>query len=433
MHRMNLACAVCLLSLLPSPGLGQDSAKHGATSAWTSRREANAAYKRKEFATCARLFEQAAASTKAGEVANDCYNAACCYARAENPEKAFEMLRRSIKAGYRRLNHIKGDSDLVSLRADSRWEQLLGTIVVPPIQITRNVTTDPAKASFVYEDVHNFRHAMARIAAGDDAMETLQAEYFGKASPGLRQFVEKYGLTADALAESLEKRPGQYELIGERLAQLEAREASIREFFVRFKEVVPLAVFPPTYFLVADYSGIASGSPEGQLITLERRTRASIERVETVIVHELAHFQQLVLTGPPAFYSVFGDKKSLLALTIREGAAEFIADRVTNRITQEDARDYVLEHEADVWNRFQAEREGSDTSGWMWSRPSDPSQPRDVAYALGSRIVQAFYDQAENKAEAIREVLSVTDYPRFLERSGYASQFSSHSASPATR
>jgi hypothetical protein len=59
----------------------------------------------------------------------------------------------------------------------------------------------------------------------------------------------------------------------------------------------------------------------------------------------------------------------------------------------------------------------------MFAVPSDPDQPVDLGYVVGARIVQAFYDRADDKAWAVREILSITDYEGFLERSGYAEQF----------
>ena len=61
---------------------------------------------------------------------------------------------------------------------------------------------------------------------------------------------------------------------------------------------------------------------------------------------------------------------------------------------------------------------------WMFSDPSDPEQPIDVGYVMGARIVEAFYDKAEDKKEAVQEILSITDYADFLDRSGYSEKFS---------
>ena len=68
---------------------------------------------------------------------------------------------------------------------------------------------------------------------------------------------------------------------------------------------------------------------------------------------------------------------------------------------------------------------GRKTSGWMWSKPSNSDQPRDIGYALGSRIVEAYYDNATDKRQAMQDILSVTNYSKLLKRSGYATQFPS--------
>jgi hypothetical protein len=83
----------------------------------------------------------------------------------------------------------------------------------------------------------------------------------------------------------------------------------------------------------------------------------------------------------------------------------------------------VLEHEKGLWERFRQEMNSRETGEWMWKTPSDPDQPPHVAYMLGYRIVEAYYNRAENKNEAVREILAVTDYPAFLKRSGYADRF----------
>lgn len=395
MGRMILVCLAGLW-LMPPTGFGQEATKDNAQTAATSRSQANTAYEKKNYVACARLFEQAASLSAGGSVVNDYYNAACCHARARNMDDAFATLERAIEAGYRNLNHIKDDSDLEFLHDDSRWKKLLVTIKVPPIRITTDISKNPNDAPFVYDDIRHFLHAMTLVSTDDDLLPILQAEYFDKGSPGLKMYIEKYALTPEGLAAAIKKRPDKYRQLGERMAQLQARESSIREALVRFADFVSNAIFPPTYFLVADYSGVASGSPEGQLITLERRTSDSIERIETLIVHELVHFQQLVSAGSEKFYAVFGEEKSLLALTIREGTAEFIADRVTGRMSQEDARAFTLEHEEEIWKRFQLQKSSRDTGDWMWSTPSDPDQPRDLAYAFGAHIVEAYYKQASD-------------------------------------
>ena len=293
----------------------------------------------------------------------------------------------------------------------------------PEIVITDNVRQSADDAEFVFDDANNFVRAMELAAGGASLASTLEKEYFGKASAGLKQMLVKYPFTVDDLVKAMGRYPEDYERVAENVEMLEARLPDLRAAYRRYKEFAPDIVFPPTYFLVDRHRGIGSGSPDGQLITIESKTEESIGRIETLLIHELTHFQQLVAAGSDEFYALFGPKKSLLGLTIREGTAEFVADRITQRMTQEDARDYVIDNEAQIWKRFQTQMMSAETSDWMWSSPADPDQPRDIAYAFGARIVEAYYENAPDKRKALREIFAVIDYEQLLQRSGYAEKF----------
>lgn len=60
---------------------------------------------------------------------SDKYNAACSWALAENKNKAFFYLEKVAKEDkWDRLSHLMTDTDLRSLRSDSRWEGLIATV-----------------------------------------------------------------------------------------------------------------------------------------------------------------------------------------------------------------------------------------------------------------------------------------------------------------
>jgi hypothetical protein len=191
-----------------------------------------------------------------------------------------------------------------------------------------------------------------------------------------------------------------------------------REEFSELKSYIPDIVYPPTYFLIGAYRGIGSGSREGQLITVEKWSNP-IEGKTTMIVHELVHFQQAMAVGPDKYTALYGPEKNLLGLCIREGTAEFFANLVTGKITQDKAIDFTLKNKKTLWEQFIKEMHGRETGDWMWSKPSDPEQPGQVGYVIGYQIVEAYYKNAKDKEQALREILSVTDYPAFLEKSQY--------------
>lgn len=85
--------------------------------------QANSLYERGEFQASAESFERALALQEGH--ANNYYNAACSWALAANPDKAFAFLEQALDRGYRNTNLLSSDSDLSSLRDDERWESIL--------------------------------------------------------------------------------------------------------------------------------------------------------------------------------------------------------------------------------------------------------------------------------------------------------------------
>jgi predicted enzyme related to lactoylglutathione lyase len=289
-------------------------------------------------------------------------------------------------------------------------------------RLTTDVAEDAAQAVFVYEDVEHFIDAAEAIAGAADPVEALQTKYLDRASPGLRMFIEKYDLTTDRLLKAMKKHPGEYARLDETLKLLKAQEPSSKKIYAELKKVISDAVFPPTYFLVAGYRGIGSGSKEGPLISIEKESAESIEGdLGATLVHEMVHMQQLAAVGE-AYFAIFsGEERTLLALSIREGAATFFAELVAGGSEHKNlARDYLRAHEKELWEAFREDMLGHETGDWLWQRPANPDQPQDVGYAIGAAIVEAFYNNARDKQAAAREIMAMTDYPAFLVKSGYA-------------
>ncbi len=302
----------------------------------------------------------------------------------------------------------------------SVWTLALAAVISLPASAQFNVTPDPARAPLVYEDLHNFARAFEQLSGAEDSIAVLQAEYFDKATPGLTAFIEDYDLSPERLLAAIREHPAEYATVGDKIPVLMEEESRYRGSYADLAAIVPNAQFPPTYFLVGSYRGIGSGSKAGTLITIERRSFESLRgHITSLLVHEMSHIQQALAMGIEQYQLIYGPERSLLAFTIREGVAEYLADRVTGRMTQEEGRSFVEQHERELWQRFEPEMLGSETGDWMWSQPADPEQPRHVAYVLGARIVSVYYENARDKDQAIHDILAVTDYPAFLERSGY--------------
>ena len=91
---------------------------------------AHAANDAKQYAKCAELYLAIADRPDAPRpIQRDAaYNAGCCYAQDGKPDAAFPQLERAVALGMRDKVHVERDTDLVKVRSDARWPELLAAI-----------------------------------------------------------------------------------------------------------------------------------------------------------------------------------------------------------------------------------------------------------------------------------------------------------------
>ena len=188
-----------------------------------------------------------------------------------------------------------------------------------------------------------------------------------------------------------------------------------------YKRILPNTMFPPTYLIVGDYSGIANGSKFGQLVTIERATD-NLEKLYNTIIHELTHFQQAFSMGIDKYIGAYNKKDNMLDLILREGGAEFITYKLVRKNEEQFKRlkDYEKD-ELELWDKFKKDLEKQDKSFWLTivSKENNNGYPMFLGYPLGYKIVAAFYNQAEDKTKAVGEILNITDASEFLKKSKY--------------
>lgn len=79
-------------------------------------------YQLRLYASAAEFYDKANRIEGTGR---DYYNAACCFALANNKEKSFENLVMAIEYGFVSKQQYESDADLELLRSDGRWNEIL--------------------------------------------------------------------------------------------------------------------------------------------------------------------------------------------------------------------------------------------------------------------------------------------------------------------
>jgi hypothetical protein len=270
----------------------------------------------------------------------------------------------------------------------------------------RRPTADPDSARLVTSDIALFWDVLDRAAA-DSLTPLLQREYLERGTRGLRDFIPGRILSAERLAQMITSNRPRYDAIRASSLRVTEAEPGIRAAFRALKERYPDAVFPDVYFVIGRFNSGGTVSPNGLLIGAEMY--GDPQRFPSIVAHELIHFQQRPLTAQP----------SLLVQSFREGGADFVGEMIAGVHINSAAHTYGMAHERELWKEFQEQMHGTSYTGWMYGDPPG-ERPADLGYFIGFRIAKAYYERAEDKAAALRDILQAADVAGILARSGYA-------------
>jgi Predicted Zn-dependent protease (DUF2268) len=298
--------------------------------------------------------------------------------------------------------------------------ELIAWLFGPALALAQS--EDPLAAHFVTSDLDHFWEAYD--AAGPDySPGVFERLYFARGSAGLEDFVAERIGDSTKLVAAIRKYPRYYAALRESTAKISGFDKAMRASFMALEYLYPPAVYPDVYFLIgrmnsggttseralligADMYGRTAGSALDELDDWRRQVVKSVDEIPYIVAHELVHFAQH-----------YPDDKSLLAAAITEGTADFIGELISGRHINAAVHVWAAPREAGLWQEFKARMHGTDYGGWLYS--SQAGRPNDLGYWMGYRIVACYYDAATDKGHAVRDILNIDDFERFLGESGY--------------
>lgn len=281
-----------------------------------------------------------------------------------------------------------------------------------------NYPRSPQEAKVVYPDLIHFVEAYHSLNADSDTLQVLQTMYFDRGSDGLKEFIGRHQLTPELLKGAMQDAPERYALLSGFLADIIRVEDTYRELMMEFGNVLPNAMYPPTYLLVGANRGIGQASMAGQLVTVTRATD-NMEKLRKIMVHELSHFQQAMTMGGQKYVELYSSPNNMLGICLREGGAEFITSLVLGDITQSAALKYIEKDETTLKNRFLEDIKTQNQDFWLWASLNQRAHPGLLGYAMGYKICKTFYEGAPDGPAALQDILFMEDPDAFIEASGY--------------
>ena len=288
---------------------------------------------------------------------------------------------------------------------------LAGAAAAAPPKLPEIRTADVARFYALYDAAHG------QLSAG-----TLQRDYLDPGSPSLHEFAKLRNVTGQSMAAELKTHPEVYANARRCLAALPGVKRRLTAAFARFAALYPEAKFPPVAIVVGRGKPVGITNPSGVSVGLEALCAADImdpnieDRFVHVIAHEYGHIQQsaaLQALNP-------GDPgATVLTMSLVEGVGEFTAELISGGVGEPALLQWTKGREGEIERAFVRDEDKTDLSAWMYNGPGDARRPSDLGYWVGYRIVKAYYANAADKHQALRDIYEMADPKAFLARSGW--------------
>ncbi len=265
-------------------------------------------------------------------------------------------------------------------------------------------------------DVDRFYQLYDRTR-GQPTAEQLQRDYLDGGSAGLHQFAKARRITGEAIAANLGRNPQVYVDAKRCMAALPATRTRLKASLQKLVELYPEARLPAVTVAVGRGKPVGTASADsGVQIGLEALCATDWlnpdveDRFVYVLAHEYVHVQQA-----QAFLET--EQATVLESALMEGAAEFVGELISGEVAYLHLKHNTQGLEKAIETKFQADMDKRDLSDWLYN--SKPGNPGDLGYWVGYRIVKAYYQNASDKRQALRDIIGLQDARQFLARSGW--------------
>lgn len=289
---------------------------------------------------------------------------------------------------------------------------------------TSRASNKPNSSKIYTSDIKNFYKAFdLALNDIDNAKRIFKKEYFSKGTKGLKDFYKIYIKDLDKFTKFVIRHKEFYSSIRKDISNIDDLKKQIYSNFENFKTLYPNAVFPDVYFVIGKFNSNGTISKRGLLIGTEilcktentntenwnkniLRISLSRNHIPITVSHELIHFNQSKMED---------ESTNLLAKSMREGSAEFIAELISGE-TDGDYSEFKGK-EIKIWTDFKKDKNKSIWSSWKSWHSSSEKRPKNAGYWTGYLICKAYYEQVKDKNKAVLDILSIKNYDEFYEKS----------------
>jgi uncharacterized protein YjaZ len=356
-----------------------------------------------------------------GDKPNDLLRAVVACTLAGDTANAFIYLEKALAMGYSYKGYLNSSDELFALQVSPKWKALQAKYPKAP------VNTDPRKARLITSDVDNFWDAYDRAQKDTANRKAIYKKYYvDKGTVGLQDYLGAKVRTMNGFVKSHDLHPKFYASIRNNTLTVPQQKKQMLANMITFKKIYPQAQFPDIYFVIGSYTSGGTASDNGLLIGLDQSVRSpevdqselsiweknnfpDLAELPHLVAHELIHFQQDDL----------GPDSTLLKAVLVEGMADFLATISSGSSINTRLQVYGKGREKQIWTDFKKEMYHSSSRNWIGNSDQETEDhPADLGYWVGYQICKAYYDKSTDKKKAVYDMLHITNYQDFYERSG---------------
>jgi len=282
--------------------------------------------------------------------------------------------------------------------------------------ITHGIFAQQA-VQLITTDIDHFWNAYDKIVSTTDTAAQygyLNQLFIEKATPGQLAMIKARNYTPKQYLEVIHSKQSYFNSIRKNTLKAKDYASATAKKTERFKQIYPALRPAKIYFTVGAFR--SGGTTKGNMVLIGSEIAMADEHLADLVatnVHEYVHTQQKSTMG-----------ENLLAQSVMEGVAEFVAEQVMGKSNPLPAFSYGKAHADTVRRVFGTQMFSSGTGFWLYSDAENQFGVRDLGYYVGYAIAQAYHQKATNKIQAVKEmieldILDSTALEAYVDKSGY--------------
>jgi len=269
-------------------------------------------------------------------------------------------------------------------------------------------------------DIDNFWIAYDSIQQTNDhakKIDFINKLYINKGTKGLKTFMIARNYSDSIYVDLIQKYPKFWNSIRPNTLSIKNKTAELQQSINRFQQLYPDLKEAEMYFTIGGQRSAGTVSGNMVLVGAELATgnssndvsefknnwiknifaQQSLDNIVSLNIHEYVHTQQKP-----------NNSKLLLHQTIREGSCDFITELIIGSPLETAYISYGKAHFPTLKEQFKAEMFSNYYANWLYNGGNNPEKA-DLGYFIGYEICKAYYKQAKDKKQAIKDIIEL-DY-----------------------